>query len=97
MSCGRIHRQVVRRGRQVHADVDASQLVNTVEAVDPHRGCLVELVKVIRLDFLVRVRLILANAVRVVSFVVQYQNILAGSDGRPQHPVDQGRIAQAIP
>ena len=73
----------VRRGRQVHAEVDAAQLVDPVEPLDPDGGFLVELLRLVLLAeqiALLLVRLVLADAVGVMRLVVQDQDVLLAAD-----------------
>ena len=91
--------QKVRGGRQVHAEVDSAQLVDAIQALDPHRRLglvrqpllavvLVQLVPVLRpLDL---------DAVGVVGFVVEHQQVLLAAHVA-QHAVDQRRIALHVP
>ena len=88
--------QVIRRGRQVEAEIDAPQLVDAVQPVDPDRGLLEELVGVLVLAeqfLLVLVRLLAADAVGVVGLVVHHQDVLLAAHLAAQHAVDQRRVA----
>ncbi len=72
--------QEVRRRREVDAEVDAAELVDAVEPVDPHRGFLVELLGVVLIAeqvVLVRVGLFAPDAVGVVRLVVEDQRCSA--------------------
>src|SRR5262249_25197452 len=88
--------EVVGRGRQVHAEVDAAQLVDSVEAVYPDRRLPVELVLVLHfaekiLDLAIGV--LTADAVCVVSLIVEYEDVLFPAHLAADDAVHEGRVA----
>ena len=92
--------EVVRRRRKVDAEVDAAMLVDAVEAVDPDRRLVRELVRLL-FDEPLSVLLgclgrLLPNAVRVVRLVVQDEDVLLAADLASEKPLHELRVALDI-
>ena len=92
----------VGRRREVDAEVDAAQLVDAVEAVDPDGRLLEELLGVFLVLARTRsssssVRLVPPDAVGVVGLVVEDEDVLLAADLAAEDPVDQRRVALDVP
>src|SRR6266566_1240196 len=72
--------EVVGSGGEIETEVDAAELVNTVQSFHPHSRFLEELVLFIALKEAFIAALVAANAVGVVGLVVHYENILLGTN-----------------
>jgi len=83
----------VRCRREVQAEVDSSQRVDAVQALDPDRGLLEELLGVLLVLVEILLRLGPPDAVRVVGLVVQHQDVLLAPHLAAEHPVDDARVA----
>jgi hypothetical protein len=80
--------------------VDATELVDAVQALNPDRGLLVELVDVVLVAEEVHftgVRLLLLYPVRVVRFVVEHEDVLFAANLAVEDSLHQSSVALDIP
>jgi len=87
--------EIVWRGRQIDAEVDAAQLVYLVEPVDPY-GCLLEeLIRLLILSEQVVLLLVsfFDDAVGVVSLIVHHQHVLLSAHLAAEYSLNKGCIA----
>ncbi len=88
--------EIVRRCRQIHAEVDPAKLVHAVETIGPDRGLPVELVHIRLLAeylLLVHIGNRSADPVGVVRLVVEHQDVLLGAHLAADHSIDECRVA----
>ena len=74
--------QIIRRCGKIDAEIDATMFVHLVETVDPYRRLTVKIVKIIIL-VLIFIRLIAADTVGVMGFVIQNEDVALAANLAP--------------